>query len=136
MRPSPRRRRSRGSRPAGTSRPRYRTGPAPAPEAGREWTGGAALRRGAARPEPMERAFRSETDLFGAQGWALQHGWTISDGEGPEDAVLRDLLATAPVRPGKEARPAGVLRGRAGTLELVASTSPTRWAGGWCRSTR
>jgi hypothetical protein len=68
----------------------------------------------------MERAFRSETDLVGAQGWALQHGWTISDGEGPEDAVLRDLLATAPVRPGKEARPAGVLRGRAGTLDLVA----------------
>ena len=68
----------------------------------------------------MQRAFRYETDLVGAQGWALQHGWTISDGEGPQDAVLRDLLATAPVRPGKEARPASVLRGRAGTLELVA----------------
>jgi hypothetical protein len=68
----------------------------------------------------MERAFRYETDLVGAQSWALQHGWTISDGEGPQDAVVRDLLATAPVRPGKEARPASVLRGRAGALEFVA----------------
>ena len=92
----------------------------PAPDAGQEWTGGPRFGEGPRAPDPMERAFRSETDLIGAQGWALQHGWTISDGEGPEDAVLRDLLATAPVRPGKEARPAGVLRGRAGTLELVA----------------
>ena len=91
-----------------------------APEAGEEWTGGPRFGEGPRAPDPMERAFRSETDLVGAQGWALQHGWTISDGEGPADAVLRDLLATAPVRPGKEARPAGVLRGRAGTLELVA----------------
>jgi hypothetical protein len=68
----------------------------------------------------MERAFRSETDLIGAQGWALQHGWTISDGQGPQDAVLADLIATSPVRPGKEARAAGVLRGRAGALEFVA----------------
>ena len=94
--------------------------PAPSPEAGQEWAGGPRFGDGPRAPEPMERAFRTETDLVGAQGWALQHGWTISDGEGPEDAVLRDLIATAPVRPGKEARPAGVLRGRAGTLELVA----------------
>jgi hypothetical protein len=59
-------------------------------------------------------------DPFGAQAWALQHGWTVSDGNGPGDAVLRDLLASAPVRPGKEAVPAGVLRGRTGTLDLVA----------------
>jgi hypothetical protein len=71
-------------------------------------------------PTPMERAFRQETDLVGAQGWALQNGWTISGGDGPEDAVLRDLMATSPVRPGKDARPASVLRGRAGALELVA----------------
>jgi hypothetical protein len=44
----------------------------------------------------------------------------VSDGNGPGDAVLHDLVASAPVRPGKEARPAGVLRGRAGTLDLVA----------------
>ena len=42
------------------------------------------------------------------------------DGQGPQDAVLSDLIATSPVRPGKEARPASVLRGRAGSLELVA----------------
>jgi hypothetical protein len=71
-------------------------------------------------PDQLQRAFTVETDLVGAQGWALQHGWTISDGEGPQDAVLRDLVASAPVRPGKEARPASVLRGRAGTLEVVA----------------
>jgi hypothetical protein len=68
----------------------------------------------------MERAFTYEGDQLGAQSWALQHGWTVTDGSGPEDAVLTDLLETAPVRPGKEARPAGVLRGRAGAVELVA----------------
>ena len=61
-----------------------------------------------------------EGDVVGAQGWALQHGWTISDGEAPQDVVLRDLIASSPVRPGKEARPVSVLRGRAGVLELVA----------------
>jgi hypothetical protein len=76
------------------------------------------------RPRPrdpeMERAFTYEGDPFGVQSWALHHGWTVSDGSGAEDAALADLMASAPVRPGKEARPAGVLRGRAGTLELVA----------------
>lgn len=92
----------------------------PAADPAEEWTGGPRFGDGPRASEPMQRVFRQETDLVGAQGWALQHGWTISDGEGPQDAVLRDLLMTAPVRPGKEARPASVLRGRAGTLELVA----------------
>jgi hypothetical protein len=91
-----------------------------APEAEPEWTGGPRFGDGPHAPDGMQRAFQVETDLVGAQGWALQHGWTISDGQGPQDAVLRDLLASAPVRPGKEARPASVLRGRAGTLEVVA----------------
>lgn len=90
------------------------------PAGEQEWTGGPQFGDGPRSNAPMERAFRSETDLVGAQGWALQHGWTISDGDGPQDAVLRDLIATAPVRPGKEARPASVLRGRVGALELVA----------------
>jgi hypothetical protein len=94
--------------------------PTPAAEPAEEWSGGPRFGDGPRAPEPVQRAFVHETDLVGAQGWALQHGWTISDGEGPQDAVLRDLLATAPVRPGKEARPASVLRGRAGALELVA----------------
>jgi hypothetical protein len=76
--------------------------------------------RQTARDPEMERAFTYEGDKLGAQSWALQHGWTVTDGSGPEDAVLTDLLETAPVRPGKEARPAGVLRGRAGAMELVA----------------
>jgi hypothetical protein len=76
--------------------------------------------RQTARDPEMERAFTYEGDQLGAQSWALQHGWTVTDGSGPEDAVLTDLLETAPVRPGKEARPAGVLRGRAGAVELVA----------------
>jgi hypothetical protein len=88
----------------------------PGADAGQDWTGGPGFGDGPRAPEPV----RHGAELVGAQGWALQHGWTISDGNGPQDAVLRDLLATAPVRPGKEARPAGVLRGRAGALEVVA----------------
>jgi hypothetical protein len=94
--------------------------PVEQPPGEQEWTAGPRFGEGPHAPDPVQRAFRVETDLVGAQGWALQHGWTISDGEGPQDAVLGDLIASAPVRPGKGARPASVLRGRAGTLELVA----------------
>jgi hypothetical protein len=72
-----------------------------------------------ADPE-MTRAFTDTGDPFGAQAWALQQGWTVTDGSGAEDAVLQEVLAASPVRPGKEARPGGVLRGRAGAVELVA----------------
>jgi hypothetical protein len=84
--------------------------------------GGPILRGGRlGRPrQPWDEVFEYEGDHVGAQDWAVQHGWTLSDGQAPQDAVLRDLIASAPVRPGKEAQPAGVLRGRAGTLELVA----------------
>src|SRR3712207_9572420 len=58
------------------------------------------------RDPEMARAFTDTGDPYGVQGWALQHGWTVSDGSGPEDAVLAEVLASAPVRPGKEARPA------------------------------
>lgn len=71
-------------------------------------------------PGELEKVFRNEGDAVGAQGWALQQGWTISDGNAPEDAVLRDLVTSAPVRPTKDHRPAGVLRGRSGRLDLVA----------------
>jgi hypothetical protein len=94
--------------------------PTRAADPDQEWAAGPRFGDGPRAPDPLQRAFRQETDLVGAQGWALQHGWTISDGEGPQDAVLRDLLATAPVRPGKGARPASVLRGRAGALDFVA----------------
>ena len=78
---------------------------------------------GGGPPRPrgaVAEVFANEGDLVGAQGWALQHGWSISDGTGPQDAVLADLVASSPVRPTKDHRAAGVLRGRAGTLELVA----------------
>ena len=84
---------------------------------------GAPVLRGGRPGRPSGRAdevFQYEGDHVGAQGWAFQHGWTISDGEEPQDAALRDLMASSPVRPGKEARPVSVLRGRAGTLDLVA----------------
>jgi hypothetical protein len=71
-------------------------------------------------PGVVEEVFGYTGDLVGAQGWALQHGWTISDGSGPEDAGLRDLAASAPVRLSKDHRPASVLRGRSGSLDLVA----------------
>jgi hypothetical protein len=89
---------------------------APAPQRSRGGLFGGRRQRD---PE-MERAFTYDGDQLGAQSWALNQGWTVSDGSGPEDAVLRQLLDTAPVRPGKEARAASVLRGRAGPLELVA----------------
>jgi len=74
-------------------------------------------------PRPLtegQAVFRYQGDLVGAQHWAVQQGWVVSDGTGPEDAALRELVATAPVRLSKDHRPAGVMRGRAGTLELVA----------------
>ncbi|MGY1718210.1 hypothetical protein ACI8AG_04065 [Blastococcus sp. SYSU DS0552] len=71
-------------------------------------------------PGAVEQVFRYEGDLVGAQGWALQNGWTVSDGTAPEDAPLADLIASAPVRATKDHRAGNVLRGRAGTLELVA----------------
>jgi len=83
------------------------------------------------RDPEMERAFTYQGDQLGAQSWALQHGWTVSDGSGPEDAALAELLAGAPVRPGKEARAAGVLRGRAGQVELVAFDVVYPWGRQW-----
>ena len=72
-------------------------------------------------PGVVEEVFAYEGDLVGAQGWALQHGWTVSDGAGPADAPLAELIATAPMmRLSKDHRPASVLRGRYGSLEMVA----------------
>src|SRR4051812_46765731 len=60
----------------------------------------------------VQQVFSYQGDLVGAQGWAFQHGWTISDGEGPEDKLLTALLQAAPVRLTRDHRPASVLRGR------------------------
>src|SRR4051794_9369541 len=59
-------------------------------------------------------------DPYGLQAWAAQLGWSASDGTGPEDAALAELVHSAPVRPGKEDRPGHVLRGRGNGLDLVA----------------
>jgi hypothetical protein len=72
------------------------------------------------RDPEMDRAFTDQGDVVGAQGWALQRGWTISDGTAPEDAVLQPLITSAPPRLSKDHRPGSVLRGRAGSLDLVA----------------
>ena len=72
-------------------------------------------------PGVIEQVFSYEGDLVGAQGWALQHGWTVSDGGGAADEPLAELIAAAPMmRAGKDHRPASVLRGRYGQLEMVA----------------
>jgi hypothetical protein len=71
-------------------------------------------------PGVVQQVFAYRGDTVGAQGWALQHGWEISDGTAPQDAVLAELVATAPVRATRDHRPAGVMRGRSGNLELVA----------------
>jgi hypothetical protein len=72
------------------------------------------------QPGELEQVFAYQGDAVGAQGWAVQQGWAISDGTAPEDAVLAELVRTAPVRATKDHRPAGVMRGRYGTLDLVA----------------
>jgi hypothetical protein len=72
------------------------------------------------QPGELEQVFAYQGDAVGAQGWAVQQGWTISDGTTPEDAVLAELVRTSPVRATKDHRPAGVMRGRYGTLDLVA----------------
>ena len=71
--------------------------------------------RGAVPPPVMD-----PTDPYGTRAWAQQFGWEASDGTGPQDAALMPLLQSAPVRPGKEDRPGGVLRGRGNGLDLVA----------------
>ncbi len=95
--------------------------PGPAEPTPQQASGRRGLFGGRRRQDPeMERAFTYRGDLVGAQGWALQRGWTISDGTAPEDAALQELISSAPVRMSKDHRPGSVLRGRAGTLELVA----------------
>ncbi|SDY23453.1 hypothetical protein SAMN05661080_02793 [Modestobacter sp. DSM 44400] len=71
-------------------------------------------------PGAAEQVFRRETDPVGVQAWALHHGWVASDGTGPQDAPLVDLVRSAPVRPAKEDCPGNVVRGRGMGLDLVA----------------
>ncbi|WP_245159267.1 hypothetical protein, partial [Blastococcus sp. TF02A-35] len=77
-------------------------------------------RQGSRARRAADEVFAYQGDLVGAQGWALQQGWTVSDGTAPQDAVLADLIASSPVRATKDHRAGNVLRGRAGGIELVA----------------
>ena len=101
--------------------------PAQSPAAGPQTAGEQPARGGGLfgsrrprQPGELEQVFAYQGDAVGAQGWAVQQGWAISDGTAPEDAVLAELVRTAPVRATKDHRPAGVMRGRYGTLDLVA----------------
>ncbi|MEU2347688.1 hypothetical protein [Modestobacter sp. NPDC049651] len=71
------------------------------------------------RPD-AERAFADQGDPWGTLAWAASIGWSSSDGTGPEDAALAELVRSAPVRPGKEDRPGNVVRGRGPGIDLVA----------------
>jgi hypothetical protein len=72
-------------------------------------------------PNEFQQTFGYQGDHVGVQAWAVQHGWTVSDGTAPEDAPLAELIASAPAsRISKDHRAAGVLRGRADALDLVA----------------
>ncbi|NEK84899.1 hypothetical protein GCU60_03855 [Blastococcus saxobsidens] len=82
------------------------------------WLGGGRGRR--RTPGAADHVFAYQGDLVGSQGWALQQGWTVSDGTAPEDAPLAGVIASSPVRATKDHRAGNVLRGRAGPLELVA----------------
>jgi hypothetical protein len=103
---------SRGWEPEGWSLPPAERGPAQeryeGPPPTSPW--------GAAAEEPLVVGGESS-----AQDWAVRHGWTLSDGTGPQDAVLQELIDTAPARRiGKDHHPAGIVRGRAGSIDLVA----------------
>jgi hypothetical protein len=71
-------------------------------------------------PGVAEQVFRRDGDPVGVQAWGLHHGWVPSDGSGPQDAPLAELVRSAPVRPSKEDRPGNVVRGRGLGLDLVA----------------
>ena len=108
---------ARGGQPAPAEEFPAEQPPVQQPPAGGGFFGGRRQRT----PGAVEQVFAYQGDLVGAQGWALQNGWTVSDGTGPEDAPLRELLATSPLqRLSKDHRPASVLRGRGGALDLVA----------------
>lgn len=91
-------------------------GALPPERAGRGLFGG----RRARDPGVAEQVFRREQDPVGVQAWALHHGWVASDGTGPQDAPLAELVRSAPVRPSREDRPGNVVRGRGMGLDLVA----------------
>jgi hypothetical protein len=86
------------------------------PDAHESVPGGQAPGPPAGAPAP----WHDVPDPFGMRTWARQQGWEVSDGEGPRDAGLPELLSSAPVRLTSDYRPLNVVRGRYGQLEVVA----------------
>jgi hypothetical protein len=115
--------RSDGWEPPGWSLPPAERGPAQ-----EEYDGPPPTSRPTARPGGLFGSWGrpAEEELVvgeesSAQDWAVRHGWTLSDGTGPQDAALRELIDAAPVRRlSADHHPAGVVRGRVGSIELVA----------------
>jgi hypothetical protein len=104
---------------AGWEPPGWSLPPAERAPAQERYEGPPATAAGATAEEQL--VGRDPGDWTSVQDWAVRQGWTLSDGTGPQDAVLQELIAAAPVRKiSAEHHPAGVVRGRAGSLELVA----------------
>jgi len=74
------------------------------------------------KPTALEEVYRPREagTWMDTQAWGAAHGWTPSDGTGPQDAPLVALTRSAPVRPAKSEVPSNVLRGRDAGLDLVA----------------
>ncbi len=68
----------------------------------------------------LDDVLHDRADPAGMQAWARQQGRQVPGGTTPADAVLAELVATAPVRTARRHRPAGVVRARAGDREPVA----------------
>jgi hypothetical protein len=73
-----------------------------------------------APPQELAPPLPDPADPWGMLAWAGSMGWSTSDGTGPEDAALAELVRGAPVRPGREDRPGNVVRGRGPGIDLVA----------------
>jgi hypothetical protein len=68
----------------------------------------------------LDDVLHDRADPAGMQAWARQQGRQVPEGTTPADAVLAELVVTAPVRTTRRHRPAGVVRARAGDREPVA----------------
>lgn len=82
------------------------------------------------RPDVVDTGV-DPTDPLGTRSWGAAMGWSATDGSGPEDAAINQLVQTAPIRPGKDAGAGNVLRGRADGLDLVAFDVVSPLGRGW-----
>src|SRR3954466_11890986 len=83
------------------------------------------------RDPEMERAFTYEGDQLGAPSWALQHGWTISDGSRPGGrAAARAPPAAARGTPPCRAssRPRRCAPARRRGPPACSAAGPVRWS--------